>query len=114
MAASLPGDITVNGSGRARNGSARVDARPRNALLETLVKRGQKGPYKLVLNEDDRQTLAQLVVRDFDDAISATADFKKNMVEMQKNWRRSPEPKDFPFEGASNIVVPMTAPSIEQ
>lgn len=105
--------------GQGRNGRlpktpSRIDARPTNALLKALEERGRSGSYKLKLSDAELQSLAQLVIRDFDDAISAIVDFKQNMVDMQKNWRRTPEAKDFPFEGASNIVVPMTAPSIEQ
>lgn len=36
------------------------------------------------------------------------------MAEMLENWRGTTSPKDFPFEGASNIHVPFTSVVIEQ
>lgn len=110
---SVSSAVALGRNGQSSPRSASAAALP-SPLLERLVKRGVDGPYKFVLSKDDADALVQLVIRDFDDSISAINDFKLNMVEMQKNWRRTPEPKDFPFEGAANIVVPMTAPAIEQ
>ena len=84
-------------------------------LFKALTARtGKKSPAILDFSDDELKHLAAYVIRDFEDADAANRPYKEHMAEMLMNWRGTTEPKDFPFEGASNIVVPFTSVVIEQ
>lgn len=84
-------------------------------LFKALTARtGKKSPAILQFSDEELTHLAQYVIRDFEDADAASRPYKQHMAEMLMNWRGTTEPKDFPFAGASNIVVPFTSVVIEQ
>jgi hypothetical protein len=87
---------------------------PDELLVAALVKRGKNGgPSKIELTEAEEASLAEHIIEDFQDSDSLTRQFKLNQLDMLANWRGTPNDKDLPFEGASNIHVPLTSSYIE-
>lgn len=83
------------------------------ALIRALVERRSK-TTELILDEETEERLAQRIIQDVNDAVGDNQEFRLNHVAMLKNWRSTPEPKDFPYPNASNITVPLTSFFIEQ
>lgn len=83
-------------------------------LYKALVRRGKNGgPAEIKLSREEEDILGQHIENDFWSSELSTRAFKLNMREMWKNWRGTKEKKDFPFEGASNVKVPLTSSYIE-
>jgi hypothetical protein len=83
-------------------------------LYRLLIKRANNGgPGAINLSPEEEMPLVQHVLNDIQTTELSTRTFKTNMREMLKNWRGTKEKKDFPFEGASNIKVPLTSSYIE-
>lgn len=82
-------------------------------LIRALVGR-RRASTEIRLDDEEEEKLAQRVIQDVNDAVGDNELFRQNHVDMLKNWRSTPEPKDFPYPGASNITVPMTSFFIEQ
>ena len=84
------------------------------ALFKALTKRAKNGgPGAINLTVEEEMPLVQHVLNDIQTTELSTRTFKTNMREMLKNWRGTKEKKDFPFEGASNIKVPLTSSFVE-
>ena len=82
-------------------------------LLRALVSRGKDKKWTINLNTAEHDALVYHVLRDFEDTNWTNQRYKSNMNEMYANWRGVPEPKDFPFDGCANFVVPLTSVLIE-
>lgn len=83
-------------------------------LYRTLIRRARNGgPGAINLSVEEEMPLVIHICNDFQTTELSTRTFKTNMREMLKNWRGTKEKKDFPFEGASNIKVPLTSSYIE-
>lgn len=84
------------------------------ALYAALIRRGKNGgPGEIKLSPQEAEALGQWIENDFADSEIVLRPFKTNMLEMMKNWRGTKESKNFPFEGASNIRVPLTSSMVE-
>ena len=87
---------------------------PDETLIAALIKRGKNGgPSKVELTEREEEILAEHVIEDFQNSDSLTRQFKLNQLDMVANWRGTPNDKDLPFKGASNIHVPLTSSYVE-
>lgn len=107
-----PGDVTQPQP--EPNEAAQVDQEAEAKLYRTLIKRAKNGgPGAINLSTEEEMPLVQHVINDVQTTELSTRTFKTNMREMLKNWRGTKEKKDFPFEGASNIKVPLTSSYIE-
>jgi hypothetical protein len=85
-----------------------------SALFKTLVKRGKDGgPSRVKFSDAEEQCLVAKIQNDFESADVSGRQFKLNQLEMLANWRGTPNDKDLPFEGASNIHVPLTSSYME-
>ena len=82
-------------------------------LLKALVSRGKTKKWEIKLNAAEHDAIVYHVLRDFEDATYSNMSYKYNMNEMYANWRGVSEPKDFPFDGCANFVVPLTSVLIE-
>ena len=91
-------------------------ADPVDALVAALIRRGKDFDevVHVRIGEVERATLAEHVIREFEDTRSANAQFYRNQIEMTKNWRGTTESKDFPFEGSANLRMPLTSSFVEQ
>lgn len=91
-----------------------VDFAAESVLYRTLIRRSKNGgPGAINLSVEEEIPLVQHIINDIQTTELSTRTFKTNMKEMLKNWRGTKEKKDFPFEGASNIKVPLTSSYIE-
>ncbi len=96
------------------NGKVPVKVIDEGALYAALIRRGKNGgPGDIKLSDEEANALGQWIENDFADSESVLRPFKTNMLEMMKNWRGTKENKNFPFEGASNIRVPLTSSMVE-
>jgi hypothetical protein len=82
-------------------------------LLRALVSRGKSKKWEINIGVAEHDAIVYHVMRDFEDANYANGPYKRNMNEMYANWRGVSEPKDFPFDGCANFVVPLTSVLIE-
>lgn len=83
-------------------------------LYKALLKRGKNGgPSKIELTEKQEENLVIHIINDFEDSDSTVRQYKSNQLEMLANWRGTPNNKELPFEGASNIHVPLTSSYVE-
>lgn len=95
-----------------RSGSA---GEVEDELIRALIERGREDETsELKLDKEQEDSLVRRVLRDFQDAEAAISQFKENHETYWKNWRGVVAPKDFPFEGAANIHVTLTASTVEQ
>ena len=81
-------------------------------LINTLVQRGST--LELMLNREERQALVDRIIRDFDDAEASIGKYKEKRLQYLDTWQATPVQKDAPFEGASNIRLPLTSSFVEQ
>lgn len=85
-----------------------------DALYKALIGRGKKDLAALTFASlEEENFLVEKIIRDFEDADAGSNVFKRNMAELWANWRMTTEDKDFPFEGCSNIRVPLTSVFVE-
>ncbi len=83
-------------------------------LLSALVKRGQEPDRRFRLPPDDLNDLALEVVSNFNDVAASRTQFILNHLEFTRQWRGVVEPKDWPYENAANVHVPLISYFIEQ
>jgi len=90
---------------------------PDDKILEVLLERGKLGPGERheqpSLSRPEEDTLVRHIIRDFEDTVGSLTPFRRNMVEMTKNWRGTPDPKDFPFKDSANLMQPLTSVHVE-
>src|SRR5215472_2234959 len=89
---------------------------PEDVIVQALLDRGrdERGPIEqLEFNRAEEDALVRHVKRDFEDTIGELTPFRQNMVEMTKNWRGTPTPKDFPFKDSANLMQPLTSVQVE-
>ncbi len=85
------------------------------ALYKALIARtGKKAPGAIELTDAERETLVDYVIQEFENDDMSNRQFKENMTRMVENWRGVADEKDFPFEGASNLRVPLSSVYVEQ
>jgi len=83
-------------------------------FFDSLLKRGNRA-FDIKLSEDVERVLVQKIRRDFEEAYPQMERFRRNMIEMNENWRgTTDETKDFPFIDCSNVRVPLTSIFKEQ
>lgn len=80
-------------------------------LRKTLEKRSSA--FELELEDDEIVDLSNRIMQDFNDVAPQMDEWRRDRARWLKAWRTVIEPKDFPFEGASNIRTPFTASMIE-
>jgi len=82
-------------------------------LLGTLVSRAYE-KRQIRLSSEEESLISQRVLNDFNSGVGDNIEFQNLHVQLMKNWRATPEPKDFPYPNASNIKVPLTSFLVEQ
>ncbi len=81
-------------------------------LRAALIRRGSM--LTITLTKVQADELANRIIRDVSEAEADLTIFKEMRTEYLAAWRGVVEPKEFPFEGAANIRVPMTSFFVEQ
>lgn len=91
-----------------------VGAAAEDALFKALVRNAKRDPGKLTFKDlDEEIVLVNHVIRGFEDADAGSSTYKANVAELWANWRMTTEDKNFPFDGCSNIRVPLTSVFVE-
>ena len=83
------------------------------ALLDKLRKKGSK-LAQVRLNKEELDKLARRIEEDAFGTRALQTSLVKKHKKYYKNWRSISEPKKEPYDGAPNIIVPLTASHVEK
>jgi hypothetical protein len=65
------------------------------------------------LSEDMQKRIVEECIEDYETAIQNRAGWEEKRDDNYKRWRQIKEPKDFPWEDASNLMLPLTTAGVE-
>ena len=108
----VPGN---NGQGPVGGpGPTSITANDAQEFVDALLARGER-LYNIKVSREVEDELIRHIRRDFEDAFPQMERYRRNMIEMNENWRgATDDTKDFPFEDCSNVRVPLTSTFKEQ